>query len=139
MRTIRYGVIAALIVAASSSIASIRETFAQETVIVTEEGAGAAMDESGAACGCKGVQRPPWHASVRGPACGPACPPHGTMFHADPRGQLCVRRQAQQACATLPSVFPRLHTWCAEGYMPTPRPIAVPRCHECGAVIEGGF
>jgi hypothetical protein len=134
VRIIRHGIIAALTVAAFSSIVTIRETTAQETVTITEG------DATGAGCGCKGVQQPPWHASVRGPACGPVCgPQHGRMFHADPCGQLCVRRQLHQTGATMPSIFPRLHTWCAEGHMPTPRPIAVPRCHECGAVIEGGF
>jgi hypothetical protein len=130
VRTLRRGLVAALAVAAFSSITTIREAFAQETVSVTEGGA------PGADCNCKGVQRPAWHGSVRGPACGPACAPHGGMFHADPRGQLCVRRQLQATGATMPSLFPRLHTWCAEGYMPTPRPLAQPHCRHCGMPLD---
>ena len=134
MRTLRRGLAAALAVAAFSSIVSIREVSAQETVVITEGGA------PGADCNCKGVQRPAWHGSVRGPACGPASTPHGGMFHADPRGQLCVRRQLHATGATMPSLFPRLHTWCAEGYMPTPRPLAMPHCRHCGMPIEdAGF
>ena len=133
MRIIRRGLVAALAVAAFSSIATIREVPAQETVVT--EGATPGSD-----CGCKSVQRPPWHGSVRGPACGPACTPHGGMFHADPRGQLCVRRQLQATGATMPSFFPRLHTWCAEGYMPTPRPLAQPHCRHCGMPLDdAGF
>ena len=130
MRIIRRGLVAALAVAAFSSIATIREVPAQETVVT--EGATPGSD-----CGCKSVQRPPWHGSVRGPACGPACAPHGGMFHANPCGQLHVRQQLHATGATMPSLFPRLHTWCAEGYMPTPRPLAMPRCHHCGMPIEG--
>lgn len=116
---------------------------AAETIIVTED-AGAAMLDMGAAdgCGCRDAQRPPWHGNVRGGACGPAC---GTgcgrspVFHADPCGQLHLRRHAREHCMTMPPCFPRLHGWCAEGAMPTPPPPSMPRCHQCGAAIEGGF
>jgi hypothetical protein len=134
VRTFRRGLVAALTVAAFSSILTIRVAPAQETVMITEDAA------PGADCNCKGVQRPPWHGSVRGPACGPACTPHGGMFHADPRGQLCMKHQARAMGATPPSYFPRLHTWCAEGYMPTPRPLALPHCRHCGMPLEdSGF
>ena len=133
MTTIRRGLVAALAVAACFSIHGVREVPAQETVVV--EGA-----PSGPDCGCKGVQQPPWHGSVRGPACGPVCAPHGGMFHANPCGQLHVRRQLQATGSTMPSLFPRLHTWCTEGYLPTPRPLATPRCQHCGMPQEGaGF
>jgi hypothetical protein len=134
---IRRGVLAVLVVALSPSILVTREAAAREPVIVSD-GIGAG-GQGPAACGCRSVQRPPWHASVGAPAYGPACPPHGSMFHADPRGQLCVRRQLHETGATMPSLFPRLSTLCAEGYLPTPRPPALPRCHHCGAVIEPGF
>ena len=139
MRHARLTFVAAMIVAASSSILVIRETCGQETIVVTEDPAAGDMTPPGSDCGCKGVQRPPWHDSVRGPACGPVCAPHGGVFHADPRGQLQAKHQCRSGHVRLPSCFPRLHTWCAEGYMPTPRPLALPRCHQCGAPIEPGF
>jgi len=97
------------------------------------------MDGSGSACGCRSSQQPPWHGSVNGTVCAPACH-HCGVFHADPRGQLHAKHDIRRhGCVTLPPIFPRLHTLCAEGYMPTPPPLALPRCHQCGAVIEGGF
>ena len=114
---------------------------AAETIIVTED-AGAAGLEMGSAdgCGCRDAQRPPWHGNVHGSACGPVCgqAPHG-VFHANPCGQLHLRRYAREHCMTMPPCFPRLHGWFAEGQMPTPPPPAMPRCHQCGAVIEGGL
>lgn len=98
------------------------------------------MDPGGSGCGCRGVQRPPWHGNVQGPACGPGCGQGcGGVFHADPCGQLHLRAYARAHCMTLPPCFPRLHGWLAEGHMPTPPPPALPRCHQCGAVIDGGF
>ncbi len=93
------------------------------------------------ACGCQSVQRPPWHGNVRGMQCGcdPCCDPHTGVFHADPRGQLRMRQMARANCMRMPSCFPRLHTWCRDGYLPSPEPPVTPRCHQCGAVIEGGF
>ncbi|NBT14298.1 MAG: hypothetical protein EBS56_12090 [Planctomycetia bacterium] len=113
---------------------------AQDVAITAEDaGAGPAMDAA-AGCGCRNVQRPPWHGSVQGQACGPACGTGcGGVFHANPCGQLHLRRYAREHCMTLPPCFPRLHALCAEGFMPTPPPPALPRCHQCGAVIEGGF
>jgi hypothetical protein len=114
---------------------------AAETIIVTED-AGAAGLEMGSAdgCGCRDAQRPPWHGNVHGSACGPVCgqATHG-VFHANPCGQLHLRRYAREHCMTMPPCFPRLHGWFAEGQMPTPPPPAMPRCHQCGAVIEGGL
>ena len=137
MHTVRFA-IAAAIVAALPSFLVIRETRGQETITVTEESAMAGMDgPGGSACECGDVQNPPWHASVGGGHCGPVCRPHG-VFHANPCGQLHVRRHLHHG-TTLPPLFPRLHGLCAEGSMPTPQPLALPRCHQCGAVIAGGF
>lgn len=118
---------------------------ATETIIVTED-AGAAGLEMGSAdgCGCRDAQRPPWHGNVQGSVCGSACAPAcgrspQPVFHANPCGQLHLRRYAREHCMTLPPCFPRLHGWFAEGQMPTPPPPAMPRCHQCGAVIEGGL
>lgn len=138
MPVIRRVVLAALCIASSLACLAGRQSAAQETVIVSE-GPRAAAGREAAACGCRNTQRPPWHANVTAPGYGPAMPAYGTMFHADPRGQLCVRRQLHETGATMPSLFPRLHTWCTEGSMPTPRPPALPRCHNCGAPIEHGF
>ena len=135
MPAMRRGVIAALIVAVCPSIPVIGISRAGETVVVSE-GAPAAGCPSG---GCRTVQRPPWHANVASSHCGPVYRPHGTMFHANPWGQLCVHQQLRETGATMPSIFPRLHTWCSEGYMPTPRPPVLPRCHNCGALIEPGL
>lgn len=137
MHTVRFA-IATAIVAAFPSILVIRTTHAQETITVTEESAMPGMGGNGGSeCGCRNVQTPPWHASVGGSHCGPVCHHHG-VFHANPCGQLHVRRHLHHG-TTLPPLFPRLHGLCAEGFMPTPPPLAVPRCHQCGAAIEGGF
>lgn len=130
-------IIAAVVIAVPSLFATVTATAQQPTVM--DESAMMSTDGSGNGCGCRDVQSPPWHASVNGPACGPACH-HCGVFHADPCGQLRAKHDIHRHCGvTLPPCFPRLHTWCAEGYMPTPRPLALPRCHQCGAVIEGGF
>lgn len=123
------------IVAAIPSILVIREPRAQETFV--DEPAMSGADGMGSGCGRPDVRQPPWHGNVAGEACGPACPACG-VFHADPCGQLHPRRNLHP-CVTLPSWFPRLHTWCTEGYFPTPKPLALPRCHNCGAFIEGGL
>ena len=110
---------------------------AQET-IVTEGDAAAVISEGQAGCGCQATQAPPWHASVAGDPCGPCCPPPN-LFHANPCGQLCLKHSAHQHGCTLPPCFPRMHARLAEGRWPTPRPICVPRCPRCGALIEGGW
>lgn len=113
---------------------------AQETMIITEDAVASPAGDAAAGCGCRNVQRPPWHGSVHGSACGPACGTGcGGVFHANPCGQLHLRRYARENCMTLPPCFPRLHGWLAEGHMPSPVPPALPRCHQCGAAIEGGF
>ena len=121
---------------------------AQDTITMTEEsGMSAAMDggSSAGGCGCNNVQRPPWHGSVHGQPCGAGCGPAcgtgcgGVVFQAKPCHQLHLRQYARANCMTLPPCFPRLHTWCAEGYMPTPPSPHLPRCHQCGAVVDGGF
>jgi hypothetical protein len=134
--TIRF-VIAATIAAAIPSIHPIRNAQAQESIVME----GAAMPGMGAAdYNCRGVQRPPWHGSVANEACGcgPVCQAHG-MFHADPCGQLRSRHQIHSGCVVESPWFPRLHGWRVDGAMPTPPPISLPRCHECGAVIAGGY
>lgn len=103
---------------------------AQDTIVVTQE--------PSAGCGCRNVQEPPWHGTVAGCPCGPSCPAP-TMFHADPRGQLCMRRQVHHCDVRMPPCFPRLHGMWVYGQMPTPRPVTIPRCPQCGATIEGGF
>ena len=128
--------IAMLIVAACASFSTVRETWAQGSVTIIEEPGAAAADPTG--CGCRSGQVPPWHGNVRGTACPPRHHHHG-VFHADPCGQLGMLCHRNRCGASLPPCFPRLHSWCAEGQMPTPRPLALPRCHQCGAMIEGGF
>lgn len=137
MRSPRH-IIAAVILAVPSLFATAPAPAREATVM--DDSAMMSTDGPGAACGCRNVQQPPWHASVAGPACGPSCHPCG-VFHADPWGQLRAKHEAHRQCGgvTLPPHFPRLHAWCSEGYMPTPRPLALPRCHQCGAAIEGGF
>lgn len=138
VRTIR-PIIAAAIIAAIPSILVIRSAAAQGPMISAESSAMTGSDVSGDACGCRNVQQPPWHANVHGAECGPACH-HCGVFHANPCGQLHPRQHLHQ-CQPLvmPPCFPRLHAMWAYGSMPAPRPLAQPRCHQCGAVIEGGF
>lgn len=81
---------------------------------------------------------PPWHGSIQRAECGPWCPPP-TLFHADPCGQLGMFGPDQPECLQRPPLFPRLQALWAYGSMPTPPPPALPRCHRCGAPIEGGF
>ena len=121
---------------------------AQETVTITDDSGMSAATDSGSSvggCGCNNFQRPPWHGNVHGGPCGPACGTGcktgcgGVVFQAKPCHQLHLRGYAHAHGMTMPSCFPRLHTWCTEGYMPTPPSPSMPRCHQCGAVIEGGF
>lgn len=107
--------------------------------MIVEDPAMTGMEGTGGgACGCQNTQRPPWHGNVRG-SCNPCCDPHTGVFHAEPCGQLHMRRYARENCMRMPSCFPRLHTWCRDGYLPSPEPPALPRCHQCGAAIEAGF
>lgn len=118
----------------------------QPESMMEETGMAAAMDGAPAAgCGCNNVQRPPWHGSVQGGACGSACGTPcapgcgGHVFQAKPCHQLHLRGYARANCMTLPPCFPRFHTWCTEGYLPSPQGPSLPKCHQCGAVIDGGF
>ena len=63
---------------------------------------------------------------------------HG-KFHADACGQLHAQRHVHQGCVTLPPAFPRLQGMWTDGVMPSPPPPRLPRCHNCGAEIAGGF
>jgi hypothetical protein len=124
---------AAFVIAACGVLPVIRELHAQETTIVMDDSGPAAGD-----CNCRSQQAPPWHGNVNGMSCPPMH--HGNrIFQANPCGQLGMLCPWNRGCAQLPPCFPRLHGLCADGQMPTPRPIAIPRCHQCGAVIEGGF
>ncbi len=112
-----------------------------ESITVMEEPAIAAVEAGQPeGCGCRQGQwqQPPWHGNVHAAHCGqgPACCPGSSVYQAYPFRQLHAPRPA---CVRPPSMFPRLHTLCCEGYMPTPIPPAQPRCHQCGAPIEGGF
>ena len=113
----------------------------QETITITEDPAMMMGEAGTSSCGCNTAQRPPWHGNVQGMhgGCNPCCDPHTGVFHADPCGQLRMRKMARENCMRMPSCFPRLHTWCRDGYLPSPEPPVTPRCHHCGAVIEGGF
>jgi hypothetical protein len=113
-----------------------RVAFAQDSIAT--EGAGAAMAATPSGCSCRNLQSPPWHGSVAGAPCGPSCPPP-TMFHADPCGQLWMKHHARQQGCVLPPCFPRMHGWLADGAWPTPRPITLPRCPNCGVQIERGM
>lgn len=117
--------------------APVRLASAQESIVMEGAG-GAAMAADPSACGCRNLQSPPWHGSVAGAPCGPSCPPPN-KFHADPCGQLWMKHQARQQGYVLPPCFPRMHGRLADGSWPTPRPIALPRCPNCGTHIEFGM
>jgi hypothetical protein len=125
----------ALLVAIGLALSSGPGAHAQE-MIFEESAMGLGMGSLDS--GSTDMLAPPWHGSVRGRDCGPSCPPP-TMFHADPCGQLFAGTRFHPGCVTRPPCFPRLHGWWVDGLMPTPRPPALPRCHQCGATIEGGF
>ncbi len=143
MRTVRpHRLAALLIVGAIAALSLCRTAAAQETITITEApGMSVASDMGSAAgCGCNNVQRPPWHGNVHGDPCGQACGRGcGGVFHANPCHQLHLRAYARANCMTLPPCFPRLAGLCRDGYMPSPAPLSLPRCHQCGAVIDGGY
>lgn len=132
-----------LIVGAIAALLLCRTAVAQETITITEEPGMSAAPQTGPAagdCGCNGLQRPPWHGNVHGDPCGPVCGRGcGGVFHANPCHQLHLRAYARANCMTLPPCFPRLSSLCREGYLPSPAPLCMPRCHQCGAVIDGGY
>lgn len=129
--------LAALLLCITASAVRPQVAAAQETIVM-EGDAGGAMPTEPGACGCRDRQAPPWHGNVAGDACGPSCPPP-TMFHADPCRQLWMKHQARMQGYALPPCFPRMHGRLTEGWWPTPRPIALPRCPNCGAHIEAGM
>lgn len=126
----------ALVLAMVTASGLLGSSASAEDVIIVEEGPALS---TAAGCGCRGPQQPPWHASVRGDCCNRPCCPPPNMFHADPCGQLRMRRYAREHCMEMPSNFPRLQGLWVDGRMPAPVPPALPRCHQCGAVIHHGM
>ena len=129
----------AIVIVGTAALLSSRGVCGQETIMITEDSAMMAGEGMGTgSCGCDDVRRPPWHGNVRG-SCNPCCDPHTGVFHANPCGQLNMRRYAREHCMRMPSHFPRLQALSRDGYLPSPTPPAMPRCHQCGAVIDGAF
>ena len=128
-------VAAALCVAAPTVVFSAQ--FDGATGAVAAEGLTAGTAGAGAQdCDC--VQQPPWHGSVHGPACAPGLKCRGSnVYQANPWTQLHWRQAGP--CVTLPPCLPRFHALLAEGHLLSPVPPKLPRCHNCGAAIEGGF
>lgn len=129
-----HAIIAAAIVAAAPSIPGIRSAVAQETIVI-EEPAMSGMEGSHE----PHYQRPAWHGNVEGDACGRCSVGrvHG-KFHADSCGQWHQKHHLPPGVC-MPPAFPRLHAWFSLGSLPAPPPLELPRCHQCGAVIAGGF
>jgi hypothetical protein len=145
VRSVRPLLFAVAVLAAASSpltatAAQFDDTQPGETTVVTESVAPGQPGD----CGCRGGQQqqswqqPPWHGNVRGNQCGApqACCRGSNVYQAHPFQQL---QWKHSPCVTLPPHFPRLHSMCREGYLPSPVPPAQPRCHQCGAAIQGGF
>ncbi len=145
MRIVRPLLFAVAVLAAASSpltatAAQMADAQHGETTIVMESASpGQAGD-----CGCRSGQpqqswqQPPWHGNVHGAPCGqPQARCRGSsVYQANPFQQLHWKHSG---CVTLPPCLPRLHAMCREGYLPSPVPPVQPRCHQCGAAIEGGF
>ncbi len=129
--------IAVLVLSVIVPAAWSRPTVAQESIVMEGDAGETPLEEHGA-CGCRASQSPPWHGNVAGDPCGPSCPPP-TMFHANPCGQLWMKHTARHQGYVLPPCFPRLHGRLTDGSWPTPRPITMPRCPNCGAHIETGL
>ena len=145
MRIVRPMLFAATVLAAASSLltataAQMADTQPGETTVMTESAAPGQPGE----CGCRSGQpqqswqQPPWHGNVQGGQCGarPAGCRGSSVYQAHPFQQL---QWKHSPCVKLPPHFPRLHAMCRDGSMPSPVPPAQPRCHQCGAAIEGGF
>lgn len=129
----------AIAIITTATLLSSRGGYGQEMITITEDSAMSVEHGMGpGSCDCGDVRRPPWHGNVRG-SCNPCCDPHTGVFHANPCGQLHMRRYARENCMRMPSHFPRLHALSRDGYLPSPTPPAMPRCHQCGAVIDGAF
>jgi len=89
-------------------------------------------------CDCQADRQPPWHGNVAGPCCNRPCCPPPNMFHADAWGQLGARQEAREHCLELPPAFPRFNGW-RKGFMPSPKPPSLPRCHHCGMPVQPGM
>jgi hypothetical protein len=145
VRSVRPLLFAVAVLAAASSpltatAAQFEDTQPGETTVVAESVAPGQPGD----CGCRGGQpqqswqQPPWHGNVRSNQCGApqACCRGSNVYQAHPFQQL---QWKHSPCVTLPPHFPRLHSMCREGYLPSPVPPVQPRCHQCGAAIQGGF
>jgi hypothetical protein len=145
VRSVRPLLFAVAVLAAASSpltatAAQFDDTQPAEATVVTESVAPGQQGD----CGCRGGQpqqswqQPPWHGNVRANQCGApqACCRGSSVYQANPFQQLQAKHSP---CVTLPPHFPRLHAMCREGYLPSPVPPVQPRCHQCGAAIQGGF
>lgn len=106
---------------------------ASESSPLTFDGGAAATD-----CDCQHNRQPPWHGNVTDPCCNRPCCPPPNMFHADAWGQLGAKEEAKRHCLELPPSFPRFNGW-RKGFMPSPKPIAMPRCHHCGMPVQPGM
>ena len=138
MRTVT-SLVASLVLSVAVPAACLSVASAEETIVMDGEGMAAAdVAADSSACGCSNRLSPPWHGSVAGEPCGPSCPPPN-KFHADPCGQLWMKHNARQQGYVLPPCFPRMHGRLADGWWPTPRPIAQPRCPNCGTHIDLGM
>lgn len=127
--------LACIALATALSAACGRPTAAQDTIVLDDAGIDAM---AGGGCLGRATQSPPWHGSVAGDPCGPCCPPPN-VFHADPCRQLWMKHNAHQHGCVLPPCFPRMHARLTGDWWPTPRPIKLPRCPNCGAHIDPGM
>jgi hypothetical protein len=134
---------AAVVMAAVSSRPALSVQMPDSAAVI--EGMEGSGPQSPGGCGCqagaaRSYQQPPWHGTVSAAQAGcgqPTCR-GSNVFQAHPCAQLHWRETA--GCGvTLPSCLPRLTTLFREGYMPSPTPPALPRCHQCGSPIAGGF
>jgi hypothetical protein len=128
--------VAAAVCFAAPAVVSAAQFDAAPGAVAAEGLTGAAAGAAAEDCDC--VKQPPWHGSVQGPACqsGPKCR-GSNVYQANPWAQLHWRQAGP--CVTLPPCLPRFHALFAEGYLLSPVPPKLPRCHNCGAAIEGGF
>ena len=122
----------------TAALPALSRAAAEEAIVMEGDAAGMGMPADSAACGCRDLHSPPWHGNVAGDPCGPSCPPPN-KFHANPCGQLWMKHHARQQGYLPPSWFPRLEGRMTHGSWPTPRPIQLPRCPNCGAHIDLGM
>lgn len=99
------------------------ETVMDGDVMMMDDGSGYVGSIGMTSEPCNSCRTPPWHGNVTDPrACGPVCNP------CEPCDQSYRR-----------SCFPRMNALCTKGYLPSPMPPCVPRCHQCGATVDVGF